>query len=128
MHSYFKSAFFFQIHIICRIKCYLTIHVRKLFYNAYIIPHLDYCCTVCDNINNNLTDRSVSKKAAKFFLDKNIDIPPTDWFGELKRMIVPERLEYQKNVTCMMLKIMNNLTPSYLNNLCTTHQMIMTDY
>ena len=28
------------------IKKYLNIPTRKLFYNAYILPHLDYCCSV----------------------------------------------------------------------------------
>ena len=32
-----------------RIKQYLSIPIRKLFYNAYILPHLDYCCTIWGN-------------------------------------------------------------------------------
>lgn len=55
------------------------------------------------------------KRAARIILDKSIDIPSADLFAELKWMTFPERVKYQKAV--MMFKIINNLTPSYLNNL-----------
>ena len=105
------------LYLLNRIKCYLTIPVRKLFYNAYILPHLDYCCTIWGNINNNLTDTLVKfqKRAARIILDRSIDTPSADLFAELNWMTFPERVKYQKAV--LMFKIMNNLTPSYLNNL-----------
>ena len=34
------------LYLLLRIKKFLTLHSRKLFFNAYILPHLDYCCTV----------------------------------------------------------------------------------
>ena len=37
------------LYLLSRIKQYLSIPVRKLFYNAYILPHLDYCCTIWGN-------------------------------------------------------------------------------
>ena len=47
------------LYLLGRIKCYLSIPVRKLFYNAYILPHLDYCCTIWGNANLNLMDSLV---------------------------------------------------------------------
>ena len=34
------------LYLLGRIKQYLSIPIRTLFYNAYILPHLDYCCTI----------------------------------------------------------------------------------
>ena len=37
------------LFLLGRIKQYLSIPIRKLFYNDYILPHLDYCCTIWGN-------------------------------------------------------------------------------
>ena len=105
------------LYLLNRINCYLTIPVRKLFHNAYILPHLDYCCIVWGKINNNLTDTLVKfqKRAARIILDRSIDTPSADLFAELNWMTFPERVKYQKAV--LMFKIMNTVIPSYLNNL-----------
>lgn len=102
-----------------RIKRYLSIHTRKLFFNAYVLPHIDYCCTVWGDTSNHLNDSMVKlqKRAARIILDKGIDTPSADMFTELKWMKFPDRVNYQKAL--MMYKILNNLTPSYLKGLCT---------
>ena len=102
------------LHLLNRIKCYLSIPTRKLFFNAYILPHIDYCCTVWENINSTLTDCIIKlqKRAARIILDKGIDTPSVEMFNQLSWMTFPERVTFQKAV--MMYKIFNNLTPSYL--------------
>ena len=35
------------IAVLCRIKQYLSLHVRKLCFNAYILQVIDYCLTIC---------------------------------------------------------------------------------
>ena len=47
------------LHLLNRIKHYLPIPTRKLFFNAYILPHMDYCCTVWGNINSSLTESMI---------------------------------------------------------------------
>ena len=37
------------LYLLSRIKHYLSISLRKLFFNAYSLPHLDYCCTIWGN-------------------------------------------------------------------------------
>ena len=98
------------LHLLNRIKCYLPIHTRKIFFNAYILPHIDYCCTVWGNINSTLTDCMIKlqKRAARIILDKGIDTPSVEMFNQLSW----NRVTFQKAV--MMYKIFNNLTPSYL--------------
>ena len=107
------------LHLLNRIKCYLPVPTRKLFFNSYILPHMDYCCTVWGNINCRLTDSMVKfqKRAARIILDKSIETPSADMFAELNWMTFPDRVKFQKSVLkLLMFKIFNNLTPSYLQD------------
>ena len=107
------------LYLLNRIKHYLPITTRKLFFNAYVLPHIDYCCTVWGNISSNLTDSMIKlqKRAARIILDKGIDTPSAGMFAELNWMKFPDRITYQKSV--LMYKIFNNLTPSYLQEFFT---------
>ena len=98
------------LYLLNRIKHYLPITTRKLFFNAYVLPHIDYCCTVWGNISSNLTDSMIKlqKRAARIILDKGIDTPSAGMFAELNWMKFPDRITYQKSV--LMYKIFNNLT------------------
>ena len=93
-----------------RIKQYLSLPIRKLFYNAYILPHLDYCCTIWGNTNNELLNAVIKfqKCAARSILDKPIDTPSSEMFAELTWMTFPERVNYQKAVFVMD-------SPQYVN-------------
>ena len=107
------------LFLLNRIKKYLNIPTRKLFYNAYILPHLDYCCSVWGNANTELMTSIIKfqKRAARSILDKPIETPSEELFVELKWMTFPERVMYQKAI--LMYKIMHNLTPAYLTNMFT---------
>ena len=48
------------LFLLNRIKQYLNVPARKLFYNAYILPHLDYCFLIWGNANSELIN-SVSQ-------------------------------------------------------------------
>ena len=104
------------LHLLNKIKCYLPVFTRNLFFNSYILPHMDYCCTVWGNINCRLTESMVKfqKRAARIILDKSIETPSADMFAELNRMKFPDRVKFQKSV--LMFKMFNNLTPSYLQD------------
>ena len=104
------------LHLLNRIKHYLPIPTRKLFFNAYILPHLDYCCTVWGNINTSQTESMIKlqKRAARIIFDKGIDTSSKEMFKQLSWMEFPERVTFQ--IAVMMYKIFNNLTPSYLPN------------
>ena len=105
------------LFLLNRIKQYLNVPTRKLFYNAYILPHLDYCCTIWGNANSELMNTLIKfqKRAARSILDKPIETPSGELFTELKWMTFPKRVMYQKDV--LMYKIMNNLAPPYLANI-----------
>ena len=86
------------LFLLNRIKKYLNIPTRKLFYNAYILPHLDYCCSVWGNANTELMSSIIKfqKRKARSVLDKPIVTPSEEHFAELKWMTFPERVMYQK--------------------------------
>ena len=42
------------LFLLNRIKQYLNVPTRKLSYNAYILPHLDYCHSIWGNANSEL--------------------------------------------------------------------------
>ena len=42
------------LFLLNRTKQYLNVPTRKLFYNAYILPHIDYCCSIWGNVNSEL--------------------------------------------------------------------------
>ena len=75
------------LFLLNRIKQYL-----KLFYNAYILPHLDYCCSIWGNANSELMSTVIK------FQDKPMETPSVELFTELKWMMFPERVRYQTAV------------------------------
>ena len=88
------------LYLLNRIKQYISVPFRKLFYNAYILPHLDYCCSIWGNVNTDLMNTVIQfqKQAARSILDKQIDMPSEELFAELKWVTFPERVTCQKAV------------------------------
>ena len=105
------------LFLLNRTKQYLNVPTRKLFYNAYILPHLDYCCSVWGNANSELINSVVKfqKQAARSILDKPLETPSIELFTKLKWMMFPERVVYQKAI--LTYKVMHILTPPYLTNI-----------
>ena len=101
------------LFLLNRIKQYLNVPTRKLFYNAYILPHLDYRCSMWGNATSDLTNSVVKflKRAARSILDKPLKAPSTELITELK-WIFPERAVYQKAI--LMYKVMQTSTLRYL--------------
>ena len=104
------------LFLLSRIKPYLSIDKRKLFFNAYILPHIDYCCTVWGQCSSGYEAKLIrfQKRAARLILDKGIDTPSAELFSKLGWMTFPNRVKYQTAV--LMYKSLNGLAPNYLNN------------
>jgi hypothetical protein len=104
------------LFLLSSIKSFLSCDKRKLFFNAYILPHLDYCCTVWGRCSSNLEDKLIKfqKRAARIILDKGIDTPSSQLFSELKWMPFPQRVQFQTAI--LIYKSFNGLAPSYLKN------------
>ena len=97
-----------------RIKHFLDAHTRKLFFNAYIQPEIDYASTCWDHSSeNNLKPlKRLYKRAIKLVLLKSSTLQEND-FKELDILPLDKKLKLNKAV--FMYKIMNNLTPAYLS-------------
>ena len=61
-----------QLYLLLRIKQYLDLHSGKLFFNSYILPHLDYCCTIWGYFSNELLSGIIKfqKRAARISKQK----------------------------------------------------------
>ena len=59
------------LFLLSRIKVFLPRRNRILFYNSYILPHLDVCCIIWGNCKSTLEDKLVKfqKRAARIILD-----------------------------------------------------------
>ena len=98
-----------------RIKQYLNLHARKLFYNAYILPHLDYCCSIWGNCSKELQNCVVKfqKRAARIILDKDFEAPSAPLFHELRWITFPERVDFKKAILIYK-TLHDDSTPVYL--------------
>lgn len=104
------------LYLLLRIKNFLSIPSRKLFFNAYILPHLDYCSTIWGNCNNDLLEKlhKFQKRAARVILDKDYLAPTEELFTQLGWMKFNDRVNYKKSI--LMYKALNNQTPDYIQN------------
>ena len=113
-----------QLFLLGRIKNFIDIPTRKLFFNAYILPHLDYCSTIWGNCSNELLDRVIKlqKRAARLILNKDLSSPSAELFQQLGWLRFDERVIYRK--CTLMYKALHNLAPTYLSNKFTyTHNI-----
>ena len=102
------------LFLLNRMKMYLSIQSRILFFNAYIQPHLDYCSTIWGNISSHLNNLIIKfqKRAARSILDADMSTPSSELFAKLNWLKFPERVKFNKSV--LMYKIMHGMSPSYL--------------
>ena len=103
------------LYLLSRIKLFLPVETRKLFYNAYILPHLEYCCSVWGNCDVTVISQLVKfqKRAARVILDASYDTPSALLFQTLHWLPFQQRMELQK--ATLVYKSLNGLAPSYLN-------------
>ena len=104
-----------NLYLLQRIKQYIDIPTRKLFFNAYILPHIDYCSTIWGNCTTTCMNKVIKfqKRAARIILNKSFDHPSDELFKELNWMTFIERIEYKKSL--IVFKCLRQLGPGYLN-------------
>ena len=56
--------------LLSKIRSYLSVEHRLMFYNAYIRPHLEYCCTVWSNTSSRNINKisKLQRRACKLIL------------------------------------------------------------
>ena len=62
-----------KIYLLSKIKKYLNLESRQLFYSGYILPLIDYCCVVWGNCSNEGLNRilKLQKRTARLILDQD---------------------------------------------------------
>ena len=81
------------LFLLSRIKVFLSRRNRILFYNSYILLHLDLCCIIWGNCSSTLEDKLVKfqKRAARVILDCDFYTPSSEIFKELNWQTFPEK-------------------------------------
>jgi hypothetical protein len=119
--SSLNSRISLRILALRRIKHFLPLFARKLFYNALILPHFEYCINVWSMCNGVTMERAfkLQKFAARTILDINnpSSIHSSELFKELNWLSLPYLAMYKKTV--MVFKALHNTTPSYITDMFT---------
>ena len=106
-----------KIALLRRIKRYLPLSYRKLYYNAYILPCIDYCLTIWGNAARTHMERihKLQKCAARVIVDAPPDAPSLPLFSELGWLTVFERVEFNKGI--LLYKALRNMCPEYITDM-----------
>ena len=102
--------------LLSKIKSYLSVEHRLLFYNSYIKPHFEYCSTVWSNTSSGNINKitKLQRRVCKQILAEDY----TDFQEALKRLNI---LSFDQviflNKAKLMYKIYNNIAPVYLHEL-----------
>lgn len=109
------SAISSRIYLLSRIKQYLNLEARKLFCNGYIMPLIDYCCTIWGNCSEDNLNRilKLQKRAARLVFDADPLSSSDPLFKELKWMPVKTRIHYHKLL--LIYKSLHHQAPEYLS-------------
>ena len=103
-----------RIGLLTRLKLYIPVKGLCIFYNGYILPLFDYCCTIWGETTNSNLEKlfKLQKRVARIILDAQYDSPSNPLFKELGWLTFHNRIKYHIGV--LMHKCMNNNAPSYL--------------
>ena len=106
-----------KLSLLKRLKVYLDMPSRILFYNAFIYSNLIYCCTVWGFSNKTQLSRllKIQKRFARTIYDKPFDHPTTELFEKLKWLPFENLVEYRTLI--MVYKSLHNIAPPYLCSL-----------
>ena len=102
--------------LLSKIRFYLSVEHRLMFYNAYIKPHFVYCSTVWSNTSTGNINKitKLQRRACKLILSQDY----TDIQEALKRLNL---LSFDQaiflNKAKLMYKVYNNIAPVYLHEL-----------
>ena len=114
--QYISKKLSSNLWLLSQIRSFLSINDPFLFYNAYIRPHLDYCCVVWGNSTNyNTCIQKVTKlqrRTCKIIIGREYT-HLEEAFDRLKILSFDVFLHKAK----VMYKIANNVAPIYLTDL-----------
>ena len=108
-----------RIFLLKKIKPYLTLEMRKLFYNGYIACLADYACINWSHAAKSELVRlkKLQKRACTYILNKKVKTSTelTSAHKELNLLSFDNRVRYFTSI--MVFKALHNLTPPYIYDL-----------
>ena len=112
-----KQTVCYKLSIVRHIRKYIPPETRNLFYNLFIKPHLEYCCSVwgqcCQRDQNTLI--KLQKQATHLILNVPLMTPSRDMFSQL-HLVRFDQLVQQKQAI-LVYKSLHNQAPSYMKEL-----------
>ena len=112
-----KQSVVLKLSILRKLRKYLSADLRILYYNYYIKPHFEYCCSIWGQCNKSDTDSIIKlqKQAARLILDADRYAPSAPLFTQLNWQTSEDITHYRKAL--MVFKALNNQSPTYLTHL-----------
>jgi len=109
-----------KVLLLRQIKPYIILEVRKLYYNSYILPIIDYGIILWQYAPKRklIKIASIQKRTARMILDKSWDHPSNQLFKELNWLHLQSRITY--HVALLVFKIHTDLAPNYLKTILQT--------
>ena len=113
-----------KIALLLKIRKFLPLKIRILYFNAYIQPLINYCLTIWGNCSKQDLHRisKLLKRAARIILDKPHDAPSKPLFKELKWLTIDKYVEYQKAI--LVYKSLNGIAPQCLQEMFNKTQTV----
>ena len=110
-----------RLGLLRRLDTYLDEDAKLLYFNAYILPIMDYGITIWGQCSHTQSDRAnkLLKRAARIILHKPLLTPSQEMFNELNWLSFRSRVNYMTAV--LVYKVIHNLSPGYLMDLLTRH-------
>ena len=89
-----------MLGILWRIRDLLSQSMKQMFYNAYILPSLDYALIVWSDLSDGDLNRILllQKRAVRVVTNSKWDAPSKPLFRRLGWMTIKQRVEYQRSV------------------------------
>ena len=110
------------IGVLKRVRPFISKKTAIQIYNALVMPHFDYCCTVWDCLSFYLSDKlqKLQNRAARVITKSHFDASSNHLLSTLSW----ERpsLRRKKRKALIMYKTMNDLAPEYLQSLFSLRQ------
>ncbi len=112
-----RRTILFKLSILRKIRKYLPTSVRTLYYNYYIRPHLEYCCSIWGQCNQKDKDTIIKlqKQAARLVLDAERYAHSAPLFSQLNWQTFDQLI--QNRQALLVHKSLHNQAPSYMTEM-----------
>ena len=114
-----RQTVLYKLSILRKIKRFVPLSGRLTFYNYFVKPHFDYCCSVWGTAfkKDIHTLIKLQEMAARLILDVDYTVPSIELFKILKWLPIDKNVQFRQ--ATLVYKARNNMTPSYMADMFT---------